>query len=46
MMQRCLTVAIMRSWSKIDDQTVKSPMESMKNRFIEVIAPKGGKTKY
>ena len=41
-----LTGAIMKSWSEIDDQTVKSLIRSMKNRCIEVIAAKGGKTKY
>ena len=41
-----LTGAIMKSWSKIDDQTVKSLIGSMKNCCIEVIAAKGGKTKY
>ena len=41
-----LTGAIMKSWSEIDDQTVKSLIGSMKNRCIEVIAAKGGKTKY
>ena len=41
-----LTGAIMKSWSEIDDQTVKSLIGSMKTRCIEVIAAKGGKTKY
>ena len=41
-----LTGAIMKSWSEIDDQTVKSLIGLMKNRCIEVIAAKGGKTKY
>ena len=41
-----LTSAIMKSWSEIDDQTVKSLKESMKNRCIEVIAVKERKTKY
>ena len=41
-----LTLAIMKSWSEIDDQTVKSLIESMKNCCIEVIAAKGGKTKH
>ena len=41
-----LTGAIMKSWSEIDDQTVKSLIGSMKNCCIEVIAAKGGKTKY
>ena len=41
-----LTGAIIKSWSKIDDQTVKSLIGSMKNRCQEVIAAKGGKTKY
>ena len=41
-----LTGAIMKSWSEIDDQTVKNLINSMKNRCIEVIAAKGGKTKY
>ena len=41
-----LTGAIMKSWSEIDNQTVKSLKGSMKNRCIEVIAVKGGKTKY
>ena len=36
-----LTGAIMKSWPKIDDQTVKSLIGSMKNRCIEVIAAKG-----
>ena len=40
-----LTWAIMKSWSEIEDQTVKSLIGSMKNRCIEVIAAKGGKTK-
>ena len=40
-----LTGAIMKSWSEIDDQTVKSLIGSMKNCCIEVIAAKGGKTK-
>ena len=40
------TGEIMKSWSEIDDQTVKSLIGSMKNRCIEVIAAKGGKTKY
>ena len=38
--------AIMKSWSEIDDQTVKSLIGLMKNHCIEVIAVKGGKTKY
>ena len=41
-----LTGAIMKSWSEIDDQTVKSLIGSIKNHCIEVIAAKGGKTKY
>ena len=41
-----LTGAIMKSWSKIDDQPVKSLIGSMKNRCTEVIAAKGRKTKY
>ena len=41
-----LTCTIMKSWSEKDDQTVKSLIESMKNRCMEVIAVKGGKTKY
>ena len=41
-----LTGAITKSWSEIDDLTVKSLIGSMKNCCIEVIAPKGGKTKY
>ena len=41
-----LACAIMKSWSKIDDQTVISLIGSMKDRCIEVIAAKGGKTKY
>ena len=32
--------AIMKSWSEIDDQTVKSLIGSMKNRCIQVIAAK------
>ena len=40
-----LTGAIMKSWSEIDDQTVKNLIGSMKNRCIEVIAAKGGKNK-
>ena len=40
-----LTGAIIKSWSEIDDQTVKSLIGSVKNRCIEVIA-KGGKTKF
>ena len=40
-----LTGAIMKSWSEIDDQTVKSLIGSMKNCCIEVIAAKGGKNK-
>ena len=38
--------AIMKLWSEIDDQTVKSLIGSMKHRCIEVIAAKRGKTKY
>ena len=41
-----LTGAIMKSWSEIDDQIVKSLIGLMKNCCIEVIATKGGKTKY
>ena len=41
-----LTGAIIKSWSEIDDQTVKSLIGSVKNRCIEVMAAKGGKTKY
>ena len=41
-----LTGAIIKSWSEIDDQTLKSVIGSMKNCCIEVIAAKGGKTKY
>ena len=41
-----LTGAIMKSWSEIGDHTVKSLIRSMKNRCIEEIAAKGGKTKY
>ena len=41
-----LTGAIVKSWSEIDDQTVKSLIGSMKNRCIKVIAVNGGKTKY
>ena len=41
-----LTGTMMKSWSEIDDQTVKSLIGSMKNRCQEVIAAKGGKTKY
>ena len=39
-----LTGAIMKSQSEIDDQPVKSLIGSMKNRCIEVIAAKKGKT--
>ena len=35
-----LTGAIMKSWSEIDDQTVKSLIGSIKNHCIEVIAVK------
>ena len=38
--------AIKKSWSEIDDQTVKSLIGSMKNRCIEVIVVKGRKKKY
>ena len=41
-----LTGAIRKSWPEIDDQTDKSLIGSMKNRCIDVIAAKGGKTKY
>ena len=41
-----LTGAIMKSCSEIDDRTVKILRGSMKNRYIEVIAAKEGKTKY
>ena len=41
-----LTGAIMTSWSEIDEQTVKGLIGSIKHRCIEVIAAKGGKTKY
>ena len=40
-----LTGAIMKSWSEIDDQTVKSLIGLMKNCCMEMIAVKGGKTK-
>ena len=41
-----LTSAIMKSWSNMEDQTVRSLIRSMENCCIEVIAAKGGKTKY
>ena len=41
-----LTGAIMKSWSEIDDQTVKNLIGSIKSRCTEVIAAKGGTTKY
>ena len=41
-----LVGAIVKSWSEIYDQTVKSLLGSMKNRCIKVIAAKGGKTEY
>ena len=41
-----LTGAMMKSCSEIDDQTVKRLIRLIKNRCLEVIAAKGGKTKY
>ncbi len=41
-----LTGEIMKSWSEIDDQTVKRLIGSMKNRCIKVIDAKEVKTKY